>query len=339
MKRKVINVLKNLLFLGIGLTLLWLALRGQDFELMFIELKNANYWWIGASLVPAAISHISRAARWNIMIRSLGYKTQIFNTFWAVMIGYFANLAVPRLGELTRCGVLNREQNIPMNSLIGTVISERVFDFITLALIAFLVVIFQLDFLADFLDKYVLNPLSANVSGNVTLIILYIVGVIVGGFLFLFFIKLNKERIKNLSFYEKVRNIIVGLIDGLKTIKRMDQKWAFILHTLNIWIMYFLMIYLAFPALRATSQLGIIDGLTVLTLGSVGMVAPVPAGIGAYHYIVTKTLMDVYQIASEASASFALIVHTSQNLFIVLLGSISVLVLTVTKKTPLNAKA
>lgn len=332
MKRNTFNVIKNLLFLFLGFVLLWLALRGQDLQLMLIEIKSANYWWVALSLVPAVISHFSRAARWNIMIHSLGYRTNILNTFWAVMIGYFANLAVPRLGEVTRCGVLNRKQNIPINTLIGTVISERAFDFITLAIIGFFVVVFQLEFLGGFLDKYVLNPLSVRISGNLTLIILYVLGVMTGMFLFVFFIKINKERIKRLSFFEKVKNIVRGFIDGLKSIKRMDQKWAFLLHTLNIWLMYFLMIYFAFPAIRSTSHLGVIDGLTVLIMGSVGMVAPVPAGIGAYHYIVTKTLMDVYQVAAEASASFALIVHTSQNLFIVLLGTVAILVLTINKK-------
>lgn len=130
MKGALVSVIKYLFFIVLGLALLFLAFRGLEWNDLWEELKTANYWWFLATILVAIISHIFRALRWNLLIDQMGYKTRTSTTFYAVMMGYLANLVLPRLGEVTRCGFLGKKEKIPFNALFGTVVAERVFDMI-----------------------------------------------------------------------------------------------------------------------------------------------------------------------------------------------------------------
>ena len=325
-------------FLSIGLFLLWIVLKDLDFGKISLQFRLARYQWLLLSCVPALIAHWSRAVRWNIMINSMGYKTTVFSTFHATIMGYFANAVFPRLGELTRCTILSRKQNIPLNGLIGTVISERVFDLICLGIISFIVIITQFTFLRDFLDKMIWIPLTAKLPSETWLITVLGLGILVAIVLFFILLRISMPILRKLSFYRKLKDLILGFITGIKTIKTLKKRNAFIAHTVLIWFMYFLMSYIPFKALTATEHLSLIDGTTLLMMGSFAMVIPVPAGIGAYHWIITKTLTDLYSVASEPAASYAMMVHASQLLFVGLLGTISFITVLIWKTQPLNVK-
>lgn len=338
MKKIIVATLKYILFLSVGLVLLWLALRSLDFSKIVQEFRNARYIWILLSLIPAFIAFVSRAARWSIMINALGYKTNISSTFHATIMGYFANIIFPRLGEVTRCTVLSRKQNIPLNGLFGTVISERVFDMICLVIIAFFVIIAQLGFLHGFMEKMIWMPLFSKIPSSIWLLTLLGISMLLALFLFYILLKLSMPYIRRFSFYKKHKGWIIGFLDGVKTIKNLKHKKAFIVHTVLIWSMYFLMSYIPFRALQSTAHLTLIDGTTLLMMGTLGCVIPVPAGIGAYHWIVTKTLTDLFGIVSESAASFAILVHASQLIFVVVIGVFSLIFFMFRKTQPLNEK-
>ena len=338
MKKTILAILKYLFFLSVGLGLLWLALRGLDFEKIAVEFKNAKYGWLLLSLVPGFIAHLSRAARWNIMINALGYKTTLGSTFHATIMGYFANTIFPRLGEVTRCTVLSRRQNIPFNGLFGTVIAERVFDLICIIIIAFFVIIAQFGFLRGFLEKMIWVPLSSKMPSGTWFVTLLGVSILMAAVMFFILLKISMPYIRKLSFYRKLRDLLLGFIAGLKTIKNLKQKNAFIAHTVLIWVMYFFMSYIPFRALQSTEHLTLIDGTTLLMMGTLGFVIPVPAGIGAYHWIVAKTLTDLFGIVSESAASFAVLVHASQIFLVIALGIFSMIIVTFKKSKPLNVK-
>lgn len=327
-----------MLFLSVGLLLLWLALRGLDLSKIGIEFRHAKYFWILLSIVPAFIAHLSRAVRWNIMINSMGYQTTLGTTFHATIMGYFANTIFPRLGEVTRCTVLSRRQNIPINSLFGTVISERVFDVICVAIIAFFVILAQFGFLRGFLENMIWSPLTARLPSSTWLITLVGVSLLLAVGLFYILLRLSMPYIRKLSFYRKLKDLILGFLAGIKSIRNLKQKGAFVAHTILIWFMYFLMSYLPFRAFEATSHLNLIDGTTLLMMGSFAMIIPVPAGIGAYHWIVTRTLSDLYGIVTESAASYAVLTHASQLIFIALLGVLSMSFVMIKKSNPLNVK-
>ncbi len=333
MKKKIISVAQYIFFLLIGLTLLWLVFRKLDLNLLIEEFRNARYEWLLMAFLFGMLSHVARAIRWNILIRSLGYSTRTSTTFYALMTGYLANAAFPRLGEVTRCGVLGKKTNIPFNSLFGTVIAERAFDLFVLILIILGVIFLQLDFLKVFVDKYILSSLSGMVNGKNLYLTLAIVAAVI--FLPLILLRIFITRIRKMTLYIKVSDFVRGLLDGIKTIARMRQKVAFLGLTLIIWTLYVMMTYMAFFAIGATSGLNFSDGITLMALGSLGIVAPVPGGIGAYQFIITAILTEIYLIPSEPAVSYSIISWATQTILIIVVGIFSYYIM-VFKKSEIN---
>lgn len=338
MKKKILAVLKYVLFLSVGLALLYLALRGLDLNLIIEEFKNAKYAWILLSLIPGFIALVSRSIRWGILISELGYNIKPTATFHATIMGYFANIIFPRLGEVARCTALSRSQNIPFNSLFGTVIAERIFDLLSLVVIAFIVVIAQFGFLREFLETLIWTPLTSKILSSFWLIAVLGISVLLAVLLFYILIRFSMPYIRKFTFYRKIKDLFIGFMAGTKSIMNLRRKKAFIVHTLIIWGMYFLMSYIPFRALQATEHLTLIDGTTLLMMGTIGFVIPVPAGIGAYHYIVTKTLTELFGIVSESAASFAVLTHASQLILIIFIAIFSFAYFLTRKNKPLNVK-
>jgi uncharacterized protein (TIRG00374 family) len=325
LNKRILSVIQYLFFLLIGLVLLWLVLRKIELKDVATEIKAARYEWLIFSIVLGVFSHIARAMRWNILIRSMGYKTDTQMTFYAVMVGYLANTAFPRLGEVTRCGVLAKKKGIPFNALFGTVISERVFDMIILVLIILAVIVFQLSMLSEFVNKYILSYLTGIANrNNLIMAIILLIGVIV---LPLVLFGIFFTRIREHHIYNKVKDFLKGLLDGARTIMRIKQKWSFLGLTLVIWTLYTLMTYTAFFALEATSGLNFLDAITVMSLGSLGMVAPVPGGIGAYQFVVKAILTEIYLVPSEPAVSYSIILWAAQSTMIIVLGALSYYIL------------
>ena len=147
-----VDILKTTIFLGIGILLIWLVVRNlteKDKTEILSSFSQANYGVILLVMILGIFSHVSRAIRWQIMIEPLGHKPSFLNTFMAVMVGYLANLAVPRIGEVTRCGVLKRYENLPLDSVFGTVVVERIMDTILLMIVSIITIVWQFDILSS----------------------------------------------------------------------------------------------------------------------------------------------------------------------------------------------
>lgn len=329
--KKVLSVFNYLIFLLLGIVFLWLVFRNLDGKVILDQILHADYVWILLCMLAGILSHVARAARWNLLINTMGHKTRLTTTFYAVMTGYLANTAVPRLGEVTRCGVLSKKENIPFTELLGTVIAERIFDMIIMLLIIMLVILFQLELVGEFVDKYVFTPLFSNVENNYLLILLFagILALLV--FILVFLVKRYRSSLRKYKIYQKAARFTRGMVDGIKTIKRIKRKGLFIVYTITIWGLYTLMIYLPFFSLQDTSILDFGDALTVMSIGSLGIVAPVPGGIGTYHFIVKAILFELYGVNQASAASFATITHAAQTLMIIMVGGFSFLMLTLQK--------
>ena len=243
MKKQLISIFKYLIFLLLGLGLLWLSFHNIELAALWDDIRSANYIWMGFAVIFAILSHIFRALRWNLLINSMGYKTRTSTTFAAVMIGYLANTAVPRMGEIMRCGVLSRKEKISFNALFGSVISERLFDLIVLMFLLLAVVAFQWDMLGGFVLQMT-NPFVSSITRNSLTVSLFIASVIVVIIALYYLRKRFKDHLQELPFYDKFKELILGLLDGIKTIKRMRQKWLFLFYTVMIWVFYVLMTWI-----------------------------------------------------------------------------------------------
>ncbi|MBP7506749.1 MAG: flippase-like domain-containing protein [Prolixibacteraceae bacterium] len=325
MKKKILNILKYIAFTSLGITLFWLVYRDQDFNKIFSTLKNdVNYFWVILSLFLGLLSHISRTLRWKIALEPLGEKPRTINTFITVMAAYFMNLLLPRMGEFIRCGLLSKYEKIPFPKLFGTVITERIVDVIMLFILFLIVGILEFDVLVNFgkqNPEVIENAISIIKSPLLWIgLVLLISGIII-------YFKLRKKR----SGENQIEKIIAEFIEGIKSVITMKRYKEYIAHTIFIWLMYFLMLYCVFFSLDFTKHLGPEAGLTTFVMGTLAMLAPVQAGIGAWHFMVEKSLL-LYGVESMNGKIFALLAHTSTNALIILLGVICIIILPIVNR-------
>jgi uncharacterized protein (TIRG00374 family) len=332
LKRTIIQGLKFLAFLLVGLLLLWLAFRNINFDKLRKGLLEANYWWLLLSIFFAIIAYVSRARRWVILINPLGYNPSLKNTFYSLMTGYLANIALPRIGEVSRCVALGKKEKIPVDQLVGTVVIERTIDFLSLLIIMFLMIIIDGKIVGPFLVDNVYAPVHQKISDifGAAWIFWLILSFI--GISFLIFLYVYREKLRKIRFFRKIIDISKGIIQGLKTITRLERKWEFIFHTFLIWINYTLMTWVVVFAIQSTSHLDLSDGIFLLVVGGLGMSAPVQSGLGAFHVIIREALVIVYGISPEDGLIYAILAHESQLIFGAILGIYSFYVLV--KKSP-----
>ena len=294
--------------------------KDQDFKRIKSILTNdVNYFWIVVSLFIGLLSHISRTIRWNLLIEPLGRKPRILNTFLAVMVGYLMNLALPRMGEISRCGVIARYEKISFTKLVGTVVTERLIDVLMLLILLVIVVLTQFGQVLEFLNN---NP-----EVNEKLQKVFFSPILIGGLVFfLAVLWISRHKIRESSLTKKVMGFVGQFVEGFRSIGKMKKKGSFIFHSVFIWVLYYLMTYLIFFSFGFTSHLGPLAGLTVFVLGSFGMVAPVQGGIGAWHFMVIEGLA-LYGVDRADGKIFALLAHGSTTVMLIVLGLIGLLAL------------
>jgi uncharacterized protein (TIRG00374 family) len=320
LKQNLVKALKIISFFLLGIFIFWLVYKDQDFKRIKSILTNdVNYFWIVVSLLLGVVSHLSRTIRWNLIIEPLGHKPRLLNTFLAVMVGYLMNLALPRMGEISKCGVLARYEKIPFTKLIGTVVVERLVDVLMLLLLLLLTIFTQFGQLLKFLDN---NP---EVKEKLVKVIYS--PILIGlGILALLILWLARHKIQKSSVMKMVMGYVHQFVEGFRSIGKMKKAGAFIFHTLFIWFLYYAMMFCVFFAFGFTSHLMPLAGLTVFVLGSFGMVAPVQGGIGAWHFMVIQGLA-LYGVAKDDATVFALVAHGSSTIMLIVLGLLSMLIL------------
>ena len=151
MNKTLISILKYLTFFGFGILILYLsyqnfnrgymeecALKGiPESECSLIDkliedFRSSKVFWLFTVIALFMFSNLLRALRWNQLLEPIGYKPKILNSLGATMIGYLANLGLPRMGEIIKPGILTRYDAVPIEVGIGTIIVDRILDVICL---------------------------------------------------------------------------------------------------------------------------------------------------------------------------------------------------------------
>jgi hypothetical protein len=327
LKKTFINGLKVLFFLALGIFFIWLFMHNLTIEEkkeIYSSFKQANYFWIFVAFIFAVLSHISRSLRWMILLEPMGYIPSKKNAFLAVMIGYFANLALPRLGEITRCGILSKYEKIPIQKSFGTVITERGLDVIMLGLI--FIVSFFIHF--DKVRLFEESNLYKGIVENYKKIknpdaILYTLSAI--GLLLVFLFFKFRHKISHFRIYVKIKTIFFGFLEGLKSLVTIKKPFWFIFHTLFIWTMYLGMTWIIFFCLPETSHLNLGIGLAVLVFGSIAIVL-IQGGIGIYPWIVAE-ILTIFAIPSTTGYAMGWLLWTGQTAMVIFGGLVSMVLL------------
>ena len=332
MKKQAVTLLKIIFFLGIGVLLVWLAVKDKtkaELDTIKRALEQADYSWILLSFLVTALSHLFRAIRWKILLIPLGHKPKSSNTFFAVMVGYLANLALPRLGEITRCGLMKQYEEVPFTEGFGTVLAERALDLVCLVLIFFITLTIEFEKISGIANELIFKTLSekaALLTEKKEMLIMVIGGLI----LFMVLLYYLRKRLQTF-FSSKIKAFVVGLWQGLLSIKNVKQPGWFVVHTLLIWLMYILQVYVCFFSFAETRSLSFVAAMAIMIFGSLGIIV-VPGGTGAYQAIVIQILTTAYFISETSSFAFAWAVWSGQIMIILALGLISLALLPLLNK-------
>ena len=337
------NVLKYSLSLAIAGGLLWLVFHNMDAATIIAKLQEVHYQWIVLAILIFITSHVIRAYRWNLMLAPLGYRhLTTFRTLMAVLVGYFANLIIPRMGEVSRCGVMRRLEKVPVTTSLGTVVAERVVDLASLLLLMAVLFLTEFQRLSNFITGFWQDKFSS--LGESVFAIYVIAGVSIMLLLGLYLLgRAYHHKLKQNALFQKAQTLMREVLRGMTSISKIEKKGQFWLATIFLWTMYFLMSYVVFFAIPETVSLGVSAGLSVLVMGSLGMAAPVQGGFGTFHALVSGVLM-LYGVSQSDGVLFATLVHGMQTISFILLGAfaffmVSVLSAKSAKEKPSEAQA
>jgi uncharacterized protein (TIRG00374 family) len=286
---------------------MWWQFSGFDEKqkaVFFNALRTADYKWFVLAILVGALSHLSRAIRWQQLLIPLGKKAGLGNRFYAVMVGYLANYGLPRSGEVIRSGLLKKTDDVPFSEGFGTVVVERIVDTLCLLVVFLCVLIFQFSQLQKLWIEYIWNPAQLKIdaiASNTTVMVILISSVVVFfGLLFL-----SRKKIRKF-FSGKLGSFLKGFKEGMLSIRKVPKPGWFIFHSLFIWTGYLLSLYICFFCFPLTEGMSMNDALVILLFGTFGVVFT-PGGIGLYQIIVTgiiAILLDLEK-GSQAGASFA----------------------------------
>jgi hypothetical protein len=308
------KVLKIVLPLALGGFLVWYSLSSVSIHTLIKYFKEANYSWIALGLFFGLLSHLSRAYRWKFLLEPIGYKPNFGNSVMAVLVAYLVNYAVPRAGEVSRAAVMTNYENIPFEKGFGTIVAERITDLIMMLIIIAITLFVQFDFIYDLLIKN-FNPIK--------------IGVILGILIVVFSIFSSRVRKAKSGIGLKIKNFIAGLIEGATSVFKMKHKWAFIFHTVFIWVMYVFMFWATIPAIEGLHVP--FGGILIGFIAGGFSIAATNGGIGLYPIAVAGALA-LFGVAQEPATAFGWIMWTAQTAMIIIFGGLAFLLLPIYNK-------
>ncbi|MEO6229171.1 MAG: lysylphosphatidylglycerol synthase transmembrane domain-containing protein [Ferruginibacter sp.] len=325
MKKTILTILQYLLFLGLGIFLVWWSIHKMDdknWEECKRALKSARYFLFIPVFFILVASHLSRAMRWRILMASIGYKPGLLNTFFAVMVGYLANLAIPRLGEVLKCTILGKYEKVPPDKLVGTILVERAVDVVSLIIVFVIAIATQVDIIGAYAQKK-LSKLF--LSGNKEMMIVKVIVVIAAFVIIYFLLKFIFKKYSNVGLIKKMHILFNGVGAGLASIKHLQNKRAFIFHSIFIWLCYASGTYLGFYVIAETSGLPVAATFPILAFASIGMIIT-PGGIGTYQLFIMEVML-LYGIDKGHAYANGILQWLAQFFIILMVGFFSLIAL------------
>ena len=316
--KKTRRVLLSIIFLGVGVLLLFLAFYQVDFQQAWKNIQEVQFRWLAAVLLVSLLTHVIRAWRWKLLLNELDPSITLFDSFIALMAGYFTSLGIPRIGEITRCSVLWKKYGTAFPAIGGTVLAERSIDVFCLFFFAALSMVLQLKKLGQFVHEELLAPIKDLLqNATLTLIILAAFGILLVVGVIILYRKLKKGLLKRL---------LEQLLKGFSTVLTMKRKGLFLGHTLLIWTGYFLMTYLWFFSYEEIQTLTAKDGLFIWSVANLSRTLPIHGGgMGAFHYLVSGAF-KLFNVQGNLSITLATLMHLTQTLFYITVGGASMIV-------------
>ena len=315
MTKKAKDILKYILSFLLAVALVWIAFRRVDWKAFLDGLRLTRWGYVIPFLVASVVAIFLRTLRWRDMLRSSGQSVRWLTVWDAYNVGNVANVALPGSGEFIRCGYVVGKS--AYGDALGTVVMERVWDFVAIVVIIILALVLDRAKFGPFFVEQVWTPLSEGLNFSLWWLVVLLV-VIIG----LFFWAVFRFRDRN-RLCRKVADALASVGRGFSSFTRMERKGLFLLYTFGIWLMYLLMCFCILKALPELSYLGLEDALFFTAVGNIAAVIPLPGGIGAYHYLVALSVSSIYGGSWETGLLFATLQHELHSVLLLVLGVFS----------------
>ena len=322
MKTGTKKALQYVLFLGIGTLLLYFTFKNVNPTELWSNIQSVDGGGLALALGIGFFAIILRSARWIQLLKSLGYEVALPRAIAAVSFSYLVNLVTPRVGEVARCTALNKTDDVPFDKLFGTVVLERLIDTLMFGVVVAVTIVLQADDLAAFLTQSGAALPNFDTAFFLTYGALALAGIAL--------VYATRKIWKQWAFVQKILALIEGLLEGLKSVRKVKHKWLFWLYSLGIWTCYVGTIVVGFQIVDGLSDLGVGAAFYISVAAALGFVIPVPGGIGAYPYLVSKAL-TVLGYTPELGTAFATIIHSGQSLMFIVTGAIGMIYLYVAR--------
>jgi uncharacterized protein (TIRG00374 family) len=332
MRKRILSIIQYIIFLGGGLFLVWWQLKSMT-AAEATEFRNAftyaDYWLVVPVVFMSIFSHISRSMRWKLLMEPLGYRPKLKNVFAVTMVGYLANSAVPRLGEILKCTFLARYEHLKVDKLVGTILVERTFDFICYLIFIGITILIQINVVGNFVKEKLASLANDDfpIWGKLAILIAIVLG-------FIYLVRWLVRRYPSSHLIIKITLFLKGIGDGFTAIRNLKHRKQFLLHTFFIWSMYLLQIYIGFSAMEGTSHLGLKAACSVLSLSTLAMIVT-PGGIGSFPFFVMQTLL-MYTISQPMGKAFGWLIWGVSTGIVITAGVLSLLLLPYLNKNKRN---
>jgi uncharacterized membrane protein YbhN (UPF0104 family) len=315
-------------FFLLGIALIWWSLHqipAEEWTKFTLALKQSKLWIVFPVFIILALSHFLRALRWRLIMEPLGYRPSIANTYLAVLIGYLANLAVPRLGEVLKCTLLAKYEKVPAEKIVGTIVAERAFDVISLGIVFLMALGLQFNVIEagwNQLKNQTATPVIDSNEGEWKMYLFVSIGIIlVALFLIL------RKRIP--SMVASIKQILSGIWEGVMSATKLKQQKLFFVYSFGIWFLYLLATYVGLYATAGTES-SFATAISCLAYASIGMILT-PGGIGAYAYFMAKVL-ELNGVDYTLGLANGTLQWFSQFLIVLVLGGLSLIILPIINK-------
>ncbi len=290
---------------------LYYAFSGIDFVKLWKIIKQIDLFYGFLSLSILLSSSLVRALRWQILACPID-RISFEPAFSSIMIGYFGNSVLPfRMGEFLRAYVLAEKTSLNFPTAFGTIVTERILDFVGLSLLILLTI---LVYPADWISQKI------------------IIGVVVlslTAFVFVFCFKEIKEfflfDLKKIKFFQKsmvlkIIEILERLINGAVAIRSTNKVMLIFLYTVLIWIMYCFSTYFALMSTGISIKWYEVCVLMISTTFAISVPAA-PAYVGTYHATVVYVLTTFFLINQLDAQASAIIIHGVGTIPFIIIGA------------------
>jgi uncharacterized protein (TIRG00374 family) len=315
---------KYLVGVGIAGVFLYLTFRKVSFGDVLSAARGANYWWMAAALLLPVGANIFRAWRWNVLLSPVKDRLPLWYAFTASLIGYMINNVLPRGGEVARTFNQARLAQIPVSSVLASVIVERVLDIVMLLLLLAGSSIFLSAQLGEAFPAMQRVSIILVVATGVALVLFWALSRRPDAS-----VAFLRERLRRLSprLAETISNQLLKFFHGLAVVQYPSKYAALAVSSVLVWACYVGGVFLAFVSfgLFQHEGLGYLSATAITAVGGVGMTVPVPGGAGTYHYFVSRSLEIMFGVGPAKATAFATVLWTGMILTLSAGGALSLL--------------